>query len=107
MPVAAGSLHRMAAHAACVDDGFLTRADPSHAYHALDSHILGFTLWQLGHSARREDITPVEQDFARLRDGVSSQQLRADGYPYLAEHAEQHIAWGRRRRAKSTSSAST
>src|SRR5262249_2985434 len=26
-------------------------------YHALDSHILGFTMWHLGHSAGGEDIT--------------------------------------------------
>ena len=61
-----------------------------HAYHALDSHILGFTLWQLGHSAaalnlaRAEDIADFVAAFAReLRDG---------DYPHLAEHVEQHLA---------------
>jgi AcrR family transcriptional regulator len=61
-----------------------------HAYHALDSHILGFTLWHLGHSAGAKDIAG-EQDFADFATALV-EELRADGYPYLAEHAEQHIA---------------
>jgi AcrR family transcriptional regulator len=61
-----------------------------HAYHALDSHILGFTLWHLGHSAGAKDIAG-EQDFADFATGLV-EELRADGYPYLAEHAEQHVA---------------
>jgi AcrR family transcriptional regulator len=61
-----------------------------HAYHALDSHILGFTLWQLGHVAGANDLAG-EQDFADFATGLVK-ELRADGYPYLAEHAEQHIA---------------
>jgi len=61
-----------------------------HAYHALDSHILGFTLWHLGHSAGAQDLAG-EQDFADFATGLV-EELRADGYPYLAEHAEQHIA---------------
>lgn len=60
-----------------------------HAYHALDAHILGFTLWQLGHSAAARDfgsgqsLADLAADF--LRD------IRGGGYPYLAEHVEQHI----------------
>ena len=61
-----------------------------HAYHALDGHILGFTLWQLGHSAGAKELSDAQDlaDFAAkfLRD------LRADDYPYLAEHVEQHVA---------------
>jgi AcrR family transcriptional regulator len=54
-------------------------------YHALDSHILGFTMWQLGHSPGGEDIP--EDFIAKLVP-----QLRASGYPRLAEHAEQHVS---------------
>jgi AcrR family transcriptional regulator len=61
-----------------------------HAYHAVDSHILGFTLWHLGHSAGAADIAG-EEDFADFAVGLVA-ELRADGYPHLAEHAEQHIA---------------
>jgi AcrR family transcriptional regulator len=61
-----------------------------HAYHAVDSHILGFTLWHLGHSAGAADIAG-EEDFADFAVGLVA-ELRADGYPHLAQHAEQHIA---------------
>lgn len=60
-----------------------------HAYHTLDSHILGFTLWQLGHAAGAEKIA----DGKSLADVAATliRELQAD-YPYLAEHAEQHLA---------------
>jgi AcrR family transcriptional regulator len=52
-----------------------------HAYHALDSHIIGSTLWEAGYSSN-DDLEDVAKTFVAktLRD-----------YPYLAEHAEQHI----------------
>jgi AcrR family transcriptional regulator len=63
------------------------------SYHAIDSHIFGFTLWQIGHAqaARRmsgPDDEPLEQWAARFLE-----QMRAD-YPYLVEHGEQHLADG-------------
>lgn len=61
-----------------------------HAYHALDGHILGFTLWQLGHSAGARQIGG-EQDFADFA-GKFLRELRAGDFPYLAEHVEQHLA---------------
>ncbi len=61
-----------------------------HAYHTLDSHILGFTLWQLGHSASAKALAG-EQDFSDFA-ATFLRELRAGGYPYLAEHAEQHLA---------------
>ena len=56
-----------------------------HAYHALDSHITGFTLWQVN--------MPFETK-AELVDMAESflQQIPADEYPYVIEHAEQHLA---------------
>jgi hypothetical protein len=59
-----------------------------HAYHALDSHVLGFTMWQLGHSAAAKSLG---KDFAELATQFVG-EMRAGGYPYLAEHAEQHVA---------------
>lgn len=53
-----------------------------HAYHALDSHVMGFTLWQVGISVGLANISGVT-DFL--------EQLETDAYPYLAEHAEQHL----------------
>jgi AcrR family transcriptional regulator len=60
-----------------------------HAYHALDAHILGFTLWQLGHSAAALEIGGA-QDLAAFA-GKFLQELRAGDYPRLAEHVEQHV----------------
>ena len=60
-----------------------------HAYHALDSHILGFTIWALGHaagartSAGDESIADVAARYIA--------ELRAGDFTYLAEHAEQHL----------------
>ena len=61
-----------------------------HAYHALDSHILGFTMWQLGHLAAAKSLGRG-QDFADLAERFVG-EMRASGYPHLAEHAEQHVA---------------
>jgi AcrR family transcriptional regulator len=60
-----------------------------HAYHALDSHILGFTLWELGHSGAANAIRG-DKDFADFAASFV-RDLRAADYPYLAEHAEQHL----------------
>lgn len=53
-----------------------------HAYHALDSHIIGFTLWHVGYSAglsRGPDLS-----------ASSFRELLA-GFPFLNEHAAQHM----------------
>ena len=61
-----------------------------HAYHAVDSHILGFTLWQLGHRAAARDAAG-DTDLADFAAALIP-RLRDDGFPYLAEHAELHLA---------------
>jgi AcrR family transcriptional regulator len=53
-----------------------------HAYHALDSHIMGFTLWEAGYSS---DKVNAEFEAAFMR------AFPADRYPHLAEHLQQHI----------------
>jgi AcrR family transcriptional regulator len=56
-----------------------------HAYHALDSHITGFTLWQVSMPFEtKEELVDLAQGFL--------QEIPADEYPYVIEHAEQHIA---------------
>jgi AcrR family transcriptional regulator len=63
-----------------------------HAYHALDGHILGFTMWQLGHAAGAGALSDDEDfDFEGFVSGLIP-KLRDQGYPHLAEHAEQHVA---------------
>jgi AcrR family transcriptional regulator len=61
-----------------------------HAYHALDGHILGFTLWQLGHSAGAKELSDAQglADFA----ATFLRELRDGDHPYLAEHVEQHLS---------------
>jgi AcrR family transcriptional regulator len=54
-----------------------------HAYHALDSHITGFTLWQVSFQFSAEDLAEIGATFLR--------ELPVDDYPYLAEHVEQHL----------------
>ena len=56
-----------------------------HAYHAIDSHITGFTLWQVGMPFRTRD------ELVALADGFL-RKIPADEFPYIVEHAEQHIA---------------
>jgi AcrR family transcriptional regulator len=53
-----------------------------HAYHALDSHIVGFTLWQVS-LPPSDDLTDLAADFLS--------QLDTTAYPYFAEHVEQHL----------------
>ena len=63
------------------------------AYHTIDSHIFGFTLWQLGHANASRAFAPgggesTEEFVARILEQMRPQ------YPYLAEHGEQHMAPG-------------
>ena len=55
-----------------------------HAYHALESHIMGFTLWEVGMDlGTSEDLAGLATSFL--------QQLPRDELPHLAEHIEQHL----------------
>jgi AcrR family transcriptional regulator len=56
-----------------------------HAYHALDSHIMGFTLWQVSFPFEtREELLDLAEDFLK--------EIPADEYPYVIEHAQEHLA---------------
>src|SRR5687767_4256548 len=55
-----------------------------HAYHALESHIMGFTLWVVGMDlGSDDDVAALATSF--LRD------FPRDEMPHLAEHIEQHM----------------
>ena len=55
-----------------------------HAYHALDSHITGFTLWQVSFPFETHDeLVDLAEHLLR--------QISADEYPYVVEHAQEHI----------------
>ncbi len=53
-----------------------------HAYHALDSHILGFTMWEVGYTTGARDLPDSGAAFRR--------EFTVERYPYLNEHMEQH-----------------
>ncbi len=55
-----------------------------HAYHALDSHIMGFTLWVVGMNIGGDaELEAMATDFLAT--------LERDELPHLAEHVEQHL----------------
>jgi AcrR family transcriptional regulator len=55
-----------------------------HAFHAVEAHVLGFTLWQLGHGIRgREDVEELAADFLR--------SFPLEDHPHMHEHVRQHI----------------
>ena len=53
-----------------------------HAYHALDSHVMGFSLWAVSISAGMQRIGSVESFL---------EALPIADYPHLGEHIEQHL----------------
>jgi AcrR family transcriptional regulator len=55
-----------------------------HAFHILEAHVLGFTLWQLGHGVRgSEDVAQLATEFMRA--------FPLDDYPHMHLHVRQHI----------------
>ena len=57
-----------------------------HAYHVLDAHIFGFSLWQASHTYTEAEVSHLVEKFARM--------IPADEYPYLYEHGQQHLTDG-------------
>ena len=60
-----------------------------HAYHVLDGHIFGFSLWETSHTYTADEVSDLVAKFART--------IGADEYPYLHEHAQQHFSEGTHR----------
>lgn len=54
-----------------------------HAYHALDSHIYGFTLWLVQMNLDASRIEQLATEFLA--------ELPTDEYPWLVEHIHQHL----------------
>jgi AcrR family transcriptional regulator len=61
------------------------------AYHALDSHLFGYTLWQLGHVNATKTFTPPGGESVE-EFGIRILAQMRPRYPYLAEHGDQHTA---------------
>jgi AcrR family transcriptional regulator len=60
-----------------------------HAYHVLDAHIIGFSLWASTHGKIPDDIEDVR--------GFIDRMLPVATYPHLHEHGMQHLDEGLRR----------
>src|SRR5262245_29858929 len=55
-----------------------------HAYHALDSHITGFTLWLVSMPFdSHDDLSDLAETFLPL--------ISPEKYPYVLEHAKEHL----------------
>ena len=55
-----------------------------HAYHALESHIMGFTLWLVGMALDAEKLPSLAAEFLR--------QVPAERFPHMTEHVATHFA---------------
>ncbi|HEV2006326.1 MAG TPA: TetR/AcrR family transcriptional regulator C-terminal domain-containing protein [Candidatus Limnocylindrales bacterium] len=67
----------------CLREAGFTAEMTDLAYHALESHIAGFTLWSSQIDVDDEDLPGLAADF------ISS--LPADELPYVVEHVDQHL----------------
>src|SRR3954469_17171359 len=56
------------------------------AYHILDGHIIGFSLWESKHTFTAEQAAKLASAFER--------EITVEAYPYLREHGEQHFTEG-------------
>ncbi len=54
-----------------------------HGYHALESHIMGFTLWLAGMALDAEKLPDLAAEFLR--------ELPRQEFPHVAEHIETHF----------------
>ncbi len=59
------------------------------AYHVLDAHILGFSLWEASHTYSAIDVAEMTERFQSA--------FTSGAYPNLTEHAEQHRSEGAHR----------
>jgi AcrR family transcriptional regulator len=56
------------------------------AYHVLDAHIFGFSLWEGSHSFTEEEVEELSVVFEEV--------ITPDKFPYLREHGQQHFDEG-------------
>ncbi len=76
----------------CFRQAGFSAGETYHAYHAIDSHILGFTLWQLGHAVPANVPSGAgREEFAFF---MASFGIPPDEFPYLVEHGVQHMMAG-------------
>jgi AcrR family transcriptional regulator len=79
-------LDYMEALLACLRSAGFSADTTYHAYHVVDAHIVGFSLWQAGHSSTQAYLDDMRDWFERA--------IPADRLPYLHEHGLQHLTDG-------------
>jgi AcrR family transcriptional regulator len=57
-----------------------------HAYHALEAHIFGFSLWQAGHAFDAAQLPALAAELL--------ERFSLDDFPHLGEHFDQHLTEG-------------
>src|SRR5581483_1301060 len=77
--VRAERLRQMDALLACLRKAGFSEETTYHAYHVLDGHVIGFTLWEISHSSMQ---LPDDTDLRALLDRI----VPADAFPDLHEH---------------------
>jgi AcrR family transcriptional regulator len=76
-------MRQMDAVLARLNEAGLSDSLVDHAYHALDSYIVGFTLWQLPILSIADDLPDLAEQLMR--------QLPREEYPHLIAHMEYHM----------------
>jgi len=61
-----------------------------HAYHALDSHITGSTLWESGYANALRGAAGTASPAVTAESFLAS--LPEGGFPYLVEHVHEHLS---------------
>lgn len=79
-----GRFRYMNALLRALEDAGLTPRQTDHAYHVLEGHIMGFTLWEQGMNlGSREDLAGLA---TRVLATIS-----VEDYPFVGKHIEQHL----------------
>jgi AcrR family transcriptional regulator len=82
--VSQARLRHMDAILGCLRQAGFSAEMTDHAYHALESHIMGFTLWEVGMNlGSHEELATLATAFL--------EELPTEQFPHLAEHVEQHL----------------
>jgi len=83
MTIGPGRLRYMDAGLRAYREAGFSPALTEQAFHAVENHIVGFTLQEIDFPVAREQVVEAGASFL--------EKLPAEAYPYLAEHVQQHL----------------
>ena len=86
--VAPARLAYMDALLRCLRRAGFSDEETYHAYHIIEGHIFGFSMWLAGHEmpASADDLAALAEEFV--------QRLHLEDYPDVLQHARMHLAKG-------------